>query len=547
MVRGGQGSAAGGAPALPRSRRGRVLGWIGTALAALLVYLALVAPPVVSQITPLAMLRIPVEGLFAAALLLVLPTRSRRIGALVIGALLGVLTLLRILQMGFLAVLGRPFDPVFDWPQLGHGIALLKSSFGELGTLAAATGAVLLAVAMVVGLALSVGRLARLATDHRRTAGRIIGVLAAVWLVCFVLAEPIASRSVATLAYQAGQQVWTSVENQRQFDAQMAASHDTSSAGLLAALRGKDVVLVYVESYGRIALEDPEFAPTINTVLDDGTRQLDAAGYASRSAFLTSPTSGGDSWMAHATLQSGLRVANEYSFDKLVGSNRLTLTNAFHRAGWRTVAVQPSTRGPWSAAGFYGFDQLYEDGLGIRSRTYFGFQTPDQYTLSFFQRTERERAGRGPLMAEIPLVSSHWPWHEIPNQRDWNDVGDGSVFDQPDAGQADSPQVVMLDVPRMREGYRRTIEYSLSTLVSFVQTYGDDNLVLIFLGDHQPPTYLIGDDKGLDVPITILTRDRSVLDRTAGWGWQPGLRPSQDAPVWPMESFRDRFLTAFGR
>lgn len=545
MVRYGPGSTADGAS--ERTGRHGTLGWIVTGLAALLVYLALVAPPVLSQFTPLAMLRIPVEGLLFAALLLVLPARPRRIAALAGGALLGLLTLLRILQMGFLAVLGKPFDPVFDWPQLGHGVSLLKASIGELGTLAAATGAVILAFALVVVLTLSVVRLARVATGHRRTTGRAVGALAVVWLVCFVLSAPVASRGVATLAYQAGRQVWTSVENQRRFDAQMAASHDTSGAGLLAALHGKDVVLVFVESYGRIALEDPEFAPTVDAVLDDGTRRLDAAGFASRSAFLTSPTSGGDSWLAHATLQSGLRVENQYSFDKLVGSDRLTLTSAFHRNGWRTVAVQPSTTGPWSAAAFYGFDHVYEDSFGIRSRTYFGFQTPDQYTLSAFQHTERERAGRGALMAEIPLVSSHWPWHEIPYLRDWNDIGDGAVYDQPDAGQSDPAQVVMLDNARMREGYHRTIEYSLSTLISYVQTYGDDNLVLIFLGDHQPPTYLIGDDKGLDVPITIVARDRAVLDRIAGWGWQPGLRPSADAPVWPMESFRDRFLSAFSR
>ena len=29
------------------------------------------------------------------------------------------------------------------------------------------------------------------------------------------------------------------------------------------------------------------------------------------------------------------------------------------------------------------------------------------------------------------------------------------------------------------------------------------------------------------------------------WGWQNGLSPSPHAPVWPMESFRDRFLTTY--
>ena len=47
------------------------------------------------------------------------------------------------------------------------------------------------------------------------------------------------------------------------------------------------------------------------------------------------------------------------------------------------------------------------------------------------------------------------------------------------------------------------------------------------------------------MPVTLLARDPAVLDRISGWGWQEGLRPSDGAPVWPMEAFRDRFLTAF--
>ena len=33
---------------------------------------------------------------------------------------------------------------------------------------------------------------------------------------------------------------------------------------------------------------------------------------------------------------------------------------------------------------------------------------------------------------------------------------------------------------------------------------------------------------------------------TSDWGWQAGLRPNAGAPVWPMDAFRDRFLTAYG-
>jgi len=79
-----------------------------------------------------------------------------------------------------------------------------------------------------------------------------------------------------------------------------------------------------------------------------------------------------------------------------------------------------------------------------------------------------------------------------------------------------------------------------------VQTYGDDNLVLVFLGDHQPAPTVAGENASRDVPITIVARDRAVLDRTSGWGWQDGLKPGPQAPVWRMDAFRDRFMAAFG-
>ena len=74
-------------------------------------------------------------------------------------------------------------------------------------------------------------------------------------------------------------------------------------ADLLTKLRGKDVLLTFVESYGRSAIEDPAMASVIDPVLDDGTRRLQAVGFAARSGFLTSPVHGGGSWMAHATLR----------------------------------------------------------------------------------------------------------------------------------------------------------------------------------------------------------------------------------------------------
>ena len=65
------------------------------------------------------------------------------------------------------------------------------------------------------------------------------------------------------------------------------------------------------------------------------------------------------------------------------------------------------------------------------------------------------------------------------------------------------------------------------------------------------PTGLIGHqvlDTLLDSgePLRVIARDPSVLKGIGGWKWQSGLLPSPHAPVWPMSSFRNRFLTAFG-
>ena len=68
---------------------------------------------------------------------------------------------------------------------------------------------------------------------------------------------------------------------------------NTADDDLLTGLRGKDVLLVFVESYGRTALD----VPVIESALEAGTRRLQKAGFSSRSGFLGSPTFGGLSWL----------------------------------------------------------------------------------------------------------------------------------------------------------------------------------------------------------------------------------------------------------
>ncbi len=524
---------------------------IAAVVAAVVVLLALVLP-LDGPLTPLAFLRIPVEALVGIALLLVLPARSRPVVAAVLGAALGLLTVLGVLHIGFRAVLGRPFDPVVDAPLFADGMNFVSGNLGGPGAVVIAVLTGLLALAIPVGMAVAVVRLGRIVVRRRTGATRLVAVLTPLWIGCALLGAqlvpgvPIASAGTAGLARDTALGIPASLHGQEEFAAGLGTDplHDVPAADLLSGLRGKDVVVVFVESYGRSAVEDPEFAPQVGAVLDQGTAGLTAGGFAARSAYLTSPVAGGSSWNAHATLLSGLHIGDQGRYHSLVASDRRTLTSTFADAGWRTVAVQPGTTSAWPEASYYKFSDVLDYArLGYRGPDRGWASVPDQYTLSEFHRLTHDGP---PVMAEIDLVSSHAPFRMIPPVIGWDTVGDGTVYG-PLAGTGDPDAVWSQGTPAIRDAYRRSIEYSLSSLISYVQTYGDDDLVLLILGDHQPAPLLIGDGASHDVPISVVTRDRGVLDRIAPWGWVDGLRPGATAPVWPMEAFRDRFFTAFER
>jgi hypothetical protein len=338
-------------------------------------------------------------------------------------------------------------------------------------------------------------------------------------------------------------QVRAELRERRVFAAQLEvdAFADAPGDSLLTALRGKDVVLAVVESYGREAVG----APDVGAVLDEGTRELAAAGFSARSGFLTSPTTGAYSWLAHSTLLSGVWVDDQERYRRLVAGDRLTLTGAFQRAGWRAVGVMPGTTEAWPEAAFFGYDRVYTaPDLGYRGPDHGWPTIPDQFTLAAFERLERAAPDRPPLMAEVVLATSHAPWQFIPRVVGWDEVGDGSVFaGMPAEGEPDA--LWAADRARQRDLYHRAVGYTLGCLVSYVATHGDDDLVLLVVGDHQPPLVAPA-GAGFDVPISVVSRDPAVLERFAGWGWQEGLRPGPGAPVARMDTFRDRFLTTFG-
>ncbi|MFD6310222.1 alkaline phosphatase family protein [Streptomyces nigra] len=537
----------------PRTARGV---WVGTTmLAAVLVFVVLLVPNRLDQLTVQSFLRLPVEAIVLAAVLPVLPSRARRITAAVLGVFVGLTAVLKCLDMGFRETLARPFDLVFDWVLLADAADFLKDSLGRTGEVLAVIGVILATVALLVLSALAMTRLANVLARHRPLALRTTLVLGVVWILCFTLGvQSGGGLTLATKGYtqylsNRVQYVRDGLGDAEVFEKQLAvdAYAKTPSDQLLTGLRGKDVMFTFVESYGRVAIDDPKMGPKIDATLREGDARLKAAGFSARSGWLKSPVTGAGSWLAHSTFLSGLWVKNQQRYRTLTTSDRPTLTSYFQKTGaWRTVGIVPGVRKAWPEGDYFGLDHIYDsEHLGYQGPYFSWSPVPDQFSLEAFQRLEHGKKDRDPIMAEIILASSHNPWSPIPRMLDWDELGDGSVFDGIEKEGTD-PTQVWKKPERVRTEYRRAIEYSVQSLTEWVERYGTDDTVLVFLGDHQPVPTVTGGDTNKDVPITIVARDPKVLERIEGWNWTPGLKPADDAPEWGMDRFRDRFMTAYG-
>ncbi|MFF1742470.1 sulfatase-like hydrolase/transferase [Streptomyces mirabilis] len=533
----------------------RVLAWTTTAVALGIVVVALLMPTQADKFRLAAFVRLPVEAIFGAALLIVLPRKPRIAVAVFAGLGLGALTVVNFLDIGFNEYLGRGFNVVLDWSLFSDAQGYLQDTFGKGGALGIAALAVTLVIAVLALVTMSVIRLGNLAARNTETATRTTLVLAIAWVTCAALGVqyaagiPIASEHTMQALQFKAEQVRRTLRDEAEF-AKIAKKDNfanTPPDQLLTGLRGKDMMITFIESYGRSAIEDPVMAPGVDATLTAENKKLTDAGFAAKSGWLTSATYGGSSWLGHSTFMSGLWISNQQRYRTVTAGERLTLPGAFKKTGaWDTVGVMPGIQKAWPEQKFYGIDKLYDSHkLGYKGPKFSWSTMPDQYALTAFERLVHSKKHDKPLMSTIILTSSHQPWAPIPKLVPQDQVGDGSIYNAIEkAGK--KPADIITDSTKSKQEYGKSIQYSVSSLINYLVKYGNKNTVLIFLGDHQPIARVSGDHASRDVPVSIVAKDPKVLDKIADWNWADGLQPKQDTPVWKMNAFRDRFLTAYG-
>ena len=445
--------------------------------------------------------------------------------------------------------LGRALNLYLDVPLAADVGRLVAGIAGAGGALAAG---IILAGAGLLALRLVAALLLRSALPGGRNAALAAGAVAALAAALAGGAVPaLGPRVAAPAARQVADQARHTLRmlgERETFAAELQAApeHYAALPGLLQQLRGRDVLLAFVESYGVSAIEDPRYAPVLGPRLDALAARMSAAGLHLATGQLAAPTQGGQSWFSHLSLLSGLWVDNQLRYDLLLAGGRETLIDDFRRAGHRTAALMPANTLAWPEGERLGYDEIWTR----RDIDYAGpalnwVTMPDQFTWSFLERRIRRSRDPRPVFAELGLISSHAPWTPIlPVLDDWERIGDGAVFERW-RGAGEAPHDLWLDHDRVRRHFALSVDYAVHTATAYAERYVDEHTLLIVLGDHQPAPLITGEDASRAVPVHVISGDPALIQPFVAWGFVPGAWPGRARPADGMDAFRDWFVRAF--
>jgi len=498
-----------------------------------------------------AFLLFPLELPVIVAALLALG-RSR-VGVALRAVLVAALTFIVVLKtvdFVMFTSLSRAFNPVGDLPLVGSFYDLIVGNLGSVAAISAVIGAVLVILALAAALWWAMGVWTRLSLPKAWAAS--LGVFAI--LGAGLVAADISKRSggwSAPFAYP-GTAFTTRVGVERIEIArktladllvfQTAAQNDpfTNRPGLFD-LVDRDVIVVFVESYGRTSFDTPLYADLHLETLANAQADLAARGLSMASTFLTSPTQGGQSWLAHSTFANGLWIPNQTSYRAALASGRQTLFHLAQQAGFHTAAVMPQITLDWPEAQVMGFDTvLAEADLGYRGLPFNWITMPDQFTFAAMDRLLRnKRTQDRPFFIQMALGSSHAPWVPVPDLIEWENLGDGTIFD-PVVIASDTPRVVWSDRDRVRVQYRLAVDYALQTAFAYAALHAEAPPLMIILGDHQAAGSIALDERP-HVPLHIVG-PRPLVDLIADADFTAGLIPAETTPARRMDLMRAHIL-----
>ncbi|WP_170754283.1 sulfatase-like hydrolase/transferase [Ruegeria lacuscaerulensis] len=518
-------------------------------LGALLVFCALVLPNHPGTMNWSAVNRWPLE---LPVILLFMIAFGRIPGvASILAALLIAASLMKLADYATFTAYNRTFNPIVDTFLIEAGFGLLQDSVGRpLAIAMAVTGGALVAIYFVL-LRFGLKAWGSLSPPVWAKTAAVLGIMiTGSWAVAdaghhlkywrFDQSPP-GTAWTSRLVFKRGTEMQATVDDLSVFRREARADPMRQAQGLLDRLSGRDVLLIWIESYGRASFDNPLYSETHLPTLQSAETALTQAGLSVKSGWLTSPTAGGESWLAHGALSTGLWTSDNGRYNAMLVSNRKWLFHYARDAGYRTAAIMPAITLAWPESAVMGFDHIFAAAdIPYRGKRFGWVTMPDQFTLATYQ--DLLPPDPRPDFIQVALISSHAPWTPIPQMIRDQDLGDGTVF-TPMAEQGPPARELWKDHDDVRDAYRRAVDYSLQAVFSHVAKLGKQAPLVIVAGDHQAAGFVAGSDNR-DVPIHVIG-PTDVLSLINHWGWADGLAPAADGPVRRMDTFRDDFLLAF--
>jgi hypothetical protein len=443
------------------------------------------------------------------------------------------------------ALYGRPVNLFWDAQHLPRVVMMLVEAVSPALVLALALGLLLGLGLVYAALRWALGRVADALGQPgpRRALTAVAGAAVAAYLVG--VASPrveweqrFSSPVAGTYAGQAAFLLQALGAGPRGLPASPAMESD------LERVRGAQVVVVFAESYGAVAYDRPAIAEALAASRADLAAALAETGRVAVSAFARSPTFGGNSWLAHASLLSGVEVGENADYELLLTQRRETLVHRFAAAGYRTLAVMPGLRQRWPEGGFYGYEAVLDaDALDYRGPAMGWWRIPDQFALARLDGSLLSAADGRPRFVVFPTITTHFPFRPTPPyQPDWRRVLTPDPFDPAEVATALAEPA---DLAGLGQAYADSIAYLFRVLGGWLRQRPDLDLVLLVLGDHQPPAIVSGEDATWEVPVHLISERPALADALVAEGFARGLTPRRPA-VGSLPDLTQALLRAFG-
>ena len=352
------------------------------------------------------------------------------------------------------------------------------------------------------------------------------------------------------------QKVWESL--QRGIDGELYA--DIAST----RLKKKPRVHIYiVESYGRASLR-PRIRKQYREYMNSIAKRMSSLGWSMATGLSEAPVMGGRSWLADATMLSGIQIRYESEYRHLAPlfSEMASLPGFFRKQGYETILMRPKdkARPGLELVNYFDYSRtVFADDLDYKGRPYGWVQVPDQFALGHIRDVVMPSLD-APEFVFAHLGSSHIPWKSLPPiMGDWRllERYPRRINGTSNPQELDEKQVRFqlerfkrsdeVRVRRLRptaanlDDYFKATSYSMEVVIRHVEAMEDPPDLVVMMGDHQPPLYK--KSKDFTVPVHLFALDKKLLREFRKRGFAGGIQPSS----WQKRIYHEGFFSLMVR